>query len=187
MQRRDLPDRELSPGAPFGLLAEFETPEALVEAARRVRDEGYRDLDAFTPFPVYELFAILRLRDRRVLWLGLSGGMFGFALALAMQVFINFDYPINVGGRPLYPVSAFMVVAFELTVLFAALTPAFGMLALNGLPRLNHPVFAAPLFHRASRDRFFLCVLATDPNFDARRTGDFLQDLGPNAVELVLS
>jgi hypothetical protein len=175
-----VPDRRL-----FGLLAEFETPEALVAAAKRTRAEGYRELDAFTPFPVYEIFPVLRLRDRRVLWLGLIGGIFGFSLALGMQMFTNFDFPINVGGRPLYPLSAFMVVGFELTVLFAALTPAIGMLALNGLPRLHHPVFNAPQFYRASRDRFFLCVLATDAKFEPGRTRAFLRDLKPNSVELV--
>jgi hypothetical protein len=173
--------------APYGLLAEFETPEALVEATKKARAKGYRDLDALTPFPVHELFRVLRLRDNRVLWLGLAGGIFGFCLALAMQIYPSFDYPINIGGRPLYPWSAFMVVAFELTVLFAALTPAIGMLALNGLPRLNHPVFGAPAFRRASRDRFFLCVLATDAQFDAHKTRDFLKGLEPNSIELVSS
>ena len=169
----------------YGLLAEFETPEALVSAAERTREAGYRDLDAFTPFPVYELNSILGLHDRRVLWLGLFGGLFGFALALGMQLFTNFDYPVIVGGRPLYALSAFMVVCFELTVLFAALTPAVGMLAVNGLPRLNHPVFAAPAFYRASRDRFFLFVLASDEKFDAQRTRQFLRGLKPHSVELV--
>jgi len=170
---------------PYGLLAEFETPEALVEAAKRTREQGYRELDAFTPFPVHELFAVLRLRDHRVLWLGLFGGLFGFAVAFGMQLFTNFDYPINVGGRPLYALSAFAVVAFELTVLFAALVPAFGMLALNGLPRLHHPVFRAKAFPHASKDRFFLCVLASDAQFDARRTKSFLDTLDPTSVELV--
>ncbi len=169
----------------YGLLAEFETAEALIAAAERTRKAGYRELDAFTPFPVYELSGILDLRDHRVLWLGLIGGIFGFVLALGMQLFINFDYPINVGGRPLYALSAFMVVCFELTVLFGALTPAIGMLALNGLPRLNHPVFAAPAFYRASRDRFFLCVLASDAKFDTQKTRAFLRGLKPNSVELV--
>src|SRR5690242_19441474 len=104
----------------YGMLAEFKTPEALVAAAKQARAEGYRDLDTFTPFPVYEVFPVLRLRDRRVLWLGLFGGMVGFALALGMQLFTNFDYPINAGGRPLYALSALAVIAFELTVLFAA-------------------------------------------------------------------
>ena len=87
----------------YGALAEFETPEALVEAARQARREGYRDLDAFTPFPVEELTKVLRLHDPRVPWLGFFGACFGAALALAMQIFTNWDYPINVGGRPLYP------------------------------------------------------------------------------------
>ncbi len=169
----------------YGLLAEFEPGEALIAAAERTRKAGYRELDAFTPFPVYELSGILDLRDHRVLWLGLIGGIFGFVLALGMQLFTNFDYPINVGGRPLYALSAFMVVCFELTVLFGALTPAIGMLALNGLPRLNHPVFAAPAFYRASRDRFFLCVLASDAKFDTQKTRAFLRGLKPNSVELV--
>jgi hypothetical protein len=177
--------REPAIGEPYGLLAEFETPEALVEAARRAREDGYRDLDAFTPFPVYEIFPVLRLRDRRVLWLGLFGGLFGCAMAFGMQMFTNYDYPINVGGRPLYAMSAFAVIAFELTVLFAALTPAIGMLVLNGLPRLHHPAFGAPAFHRASRDRFFLCVLATDTQFDAGKTRDFLQKLDPTSIEMV--
>ena len=172
-------------GDDYGLLAEFETPEDLIAAAKRVHEAGYRDLDAFTPFPVYELFPVLRLRDRRVLWLGLAGGIFGFVLALGMQLFTNFDYPINVGGRPLYALSAFMVVCFELTVLFAALVPAIGMLALNGLPRLHHPVFGAPAFYRASRDRFFLCVLASDKKFDVQKTRQFLRNLKPRSVELV--
>jgi len=171
----------------YGFLAEFETPEALVEAAKKTRAKGYRDLDAFTPFPVYDLFPVLRLRDRRVLWLGLYGGLFGCAFAFAMQIFINYDYPINVGGRPLYALSAFAVVAFELTVLFSALAAAVGMLALNGLPRLHHPAFNAARFGRATKDRFFLCVLATDPRFDAQETRDFLRTLKPASVELVPS
>jgi hypothetical protein len=170
---------------PYALLAEFKQPEALLEAAKRARAQGYRDLDAFTPFPVYELAPVLRFNDYRVLWLGLAGGIFGFTLAFAMQIFTNWSYPINVGGRPLYPFSAFAVVAFELTVLFAALTPAIGMLALNGLPRLHHPVFSAREFYRASRDRFFLCVLASDAKFDRAATRKFLHDIGAVSVELV--
>jgi hypothetical protein len=169
----------------YGALAEFETPEDLIAAARRARREGYRALDAFTPFPVPELNKILRIRDNRVLWLGFIGACSGAAIALLMQMFTNWDYPINVGGRPLYAWSAFAVVTFELTVLFGALVPAFGMLALNGLPRLNYPVFAAPHFHLASRDRFFLCIGAGDARFDAVKTRQFLASLGASAVEMV--
>jgi hypothetical protein len=146
----------------YGLLAEFDSPEALVAAVRATLGAGYRDLETFTPFPVEGVAELIGVRERRVLWLGLVGGIFGCALALGMQLFTNYDYPIDVGGRPIYPLSAFAVVAFELTVLFAALFPAFGMLYLNGLPRLHHPVFGASRFHLASKDRFFLCIRATD-------------------------
>ncbi len=169
----------------YGMLAEFESPEALVKAARRARAEGYRQVDAFTPFPVEELKDILQFDDSRVLWLGLCGGIFGFAVALGMQSYTNFSYPIDVGGRPIYALSAFAVVAFELTVLFGALFPAVGMLALNGLPRLHYPVLGASRFHLASKDRFFLCIKAQDPRFDPDRTRQFLETLEPSSVETV--
>lgn len=171
----------------YGLLAEFDSPEALVAAAKNARREGFRRMDAFTPFPVDGLDTILRIRDRRVLRLGLIGACLGASVALAMQFFTNFDYPINVGGRPLYPLTAFAVVTFELTILFGALTPAFGMLFLNGLPRLNYPVFGASRFHLASRDRFFLCIKSNDRHFDPRKTAQFLKSLGAQSVEAVPS
>ena len=170
----------------YGVLAEFKTAEALVDAAKQTRGEGYREIDAFTPFPVEELTDVLQLQhSHQVHWLGFFGACFGAALALAMQAFTNWDYPINVGGRPIYAWSAFAVVTFELTVLFGALVPAFGMLALNGLPRLNYPVFGAKRFHLATRDRFFLLIKAGDPRFDAAVTPDFLQRLGPVSIEMV--
>ncbi len=122
---------------------------------------------------------MLELHDRRVPLLGLIGGCVGFVTALAMQLYTNFDYPLDVGGRPLYPLTAFAVVTFELTVLFAAVFTVVGMLAMNGLPRLSYPVFAGRRFHLASRDRFFLCVQAGDPRFDADATRHFLETLGP--------
>jgi hypothetical protein len=169
----------------FGMLAEFETAEALIEAAKAVRANGYRNLDAFTPFPVHQLQEVLKLREFRVPLLCLWGGIAGFCIALLMQLYVNFDYPLNVGGRPQYALTAFAVVTFELTILFAALTPAIGMLALNGLPRLNHPLFEARSFRRASNDRFLLCVLASDPRFDLHATQELLGALDPKSVELV--
>jgi hypothetical protein len=169
----------------YGLLAEFDSPERLIEAARRVRTEGYRDIDSFTPFPVEEMAEIVGFHERRVPWLGLIGACLGASIAVGMQLFTNWDYPINVGGRPVFALSAFAVVTFELTVLFGALLTAFAMLVLNRLPRLNHPVFAAPHFARASKDRFFLCVKARDPRFDEQETRRFLGGLGPESVEAV--
>ncbi len=171
----------------FGLLAEFGDADALVAAAKKVRAAGYRDLDAFTPFPVYELAPVLGLRDYRVLTIGLIGGVSGGLFGLLMQLYTNYNYPIDVGGRPIYALTAFAVVVFEFTILFGALSAVFGMLALNGLPRLHHPVFGARQFHRASRDRFFLCVLASDGKFDRTGTARFLRRLGADSVELVES
>lgn len=176
-----MPERE----SLYGILAEFDSPETLLEAARRAREEGYRDLDAFTPFPVEELRKILRLHDPRVPWLAFGGACFGGTVALGMQLYTNWSYPINVGGRPIYALSAFAVVTFELTVLFGALGAAFGMLTLNRLPRLHEPVFSGSRFHLASRDRFFLYVVASDPCFDEKATPRFLQRVGARSVEVL--
>src|SRR5690348_5493086 len=146
----------------YGLLAEFDSPEALTMAAKRARDAGYRRLDAFTPFPVEGLARILGLPRPNISWVGLIGGFTGAGLALLMQCYVSYDFPLNVGGRPLYAISAFAVVMFELTILFSALSMIVAMLWQNGLPRLNYPLFGAPRFHLASKDRFFLCVAADD-------------------------
>jgi hypothetical protein len=171
----------------YGLVAEFATEDAIVKAARQVRLAGYRDIDAFTPFPLPRLARIMRIRDSRPAWLGLAGGIFGFLLALGMQAFISYVYPLNVGGRPLYPISAYAVVIFELTILFAVLFLFVGLLALNRLPRLNYPVFNAPRFHLASNDRFFLCIKAEDPRFDRESTAGFLRSMGAVSIALVPS
>jgi hypothetical protein len=170
---------------PYGLLAEFDSPEALLQAARRARDAGYHQLDAFTPFPVEGLAGILAIPRPRISVIGLVGGIAGAAFALIMQCFTNFDYPIDVGGRPTYALSAFAVVMFELTVLFSALSMMVAMLWQNGLPRLNYPVFSARQFHRASKDRFFLCVSGENAEFDPRATSALLEKAGALSVELV--
>jgi hypothetical protein len=169
----------------YGLLAEFRSPEDLIAAARKAREAGYRDLDAFTPFPVEGLDRILHLPRPSISFVGLGGAVAGAGIALAMQLFTNYDYPLNVGGRPIYALSAFAVVTFELTILFSALAMLVGMLWQNGLPRLSYPVFGAERFDRASRDRFFLCVSAEDALFDRSRTGAFLSGTGALSVELV--
>jgi hypothetical protein len=169
----------------YGLLAEFDSPEALTAAAKKARAAGYRRLDAFTPFPVDGLAQILRLPRPSISRVGLIGGFAGGGFALLMQCYVNYDFPLNVGGRPLYAISAFAVVMFELTILFSALSMITAMLWQNGLPRLNYPLFAAARFHRASKDRFFLCVSADDGKFDQDRTSGFLRNLGASSVELV--
>jgi hypothetical protein len=169
----------------YGLLAEFDSPEALTAAARKARDAGYQRLDAFTPFPVEGLARILRMQRPNISWIGLIGGLTGGGVALLMQCYVNYDFPINVGGRPLYALSAFAVVMFELTILFSALSMIIAMLWQNGLPRLNYPLFAAKRFHLASKDRFFLCVGAEDEKYDEKQTSAFLQQAGASSVERV--
>ena len=155
---------------PYGILGEFEAPEPLIHAAEAAYASGYRQMDAFTPFPVEDLAEALGLRRERVALITLVGGLCGGTLAFTMQWYCNvIDYPINIGGRPDFSWPAFIPVTFELTVLGAALSAAFGMLALNRLPKPWHPVFNSPEFARASRDRFFICIHARDPHYDPEK------------------
>lgn len=173
--------------AVYGLLAEFEHPEELLVAAREARQAGYQRLDAFTPFPVEELAEELGSGRDWLPWIVLAGGVLGAALAYGMQYYSSvIGYPMNVGGRPLNSWPVFIVIVFELTVLFAALSAVLGMLALNGLPQPYHPVFNVPRFQLATRDRFFLLIEAADPRFDHRRTRRFLEGLGAREVSDVL-
>ncbi len=169
----------------YGLLAEFHDPVDLVTAVRRAKDAGYRQLDAYTPFPIEELAELLGHR-RLLPLIVLIGGVLGMSTAVFMQYYAAVvSYPINVGGRPLASWPAWIPITFELTVLFAALTTVLGMLALNGLPMPYHPVFNVPRFALATRDRFFLCIEARDPLFDREETRRFLERLVPRSVSEV--
>jgi Protein of unknown function (DUF3341) len=167
----------------WGLLAEFERPEELVAAAQRAREAGYRKMDAYTPFPIHGLSDAMGFRPTKLPLVVLAGGILGFATALGMQWFsATIHYPLNVGGRPLASWPSFIPITFELTVLFASLTAVLGMLGMNGLPMPYHPVFNAPRFAFASRDRFFLCIERRDPKFDLADTRAFLNGLGAREV-----
>jgi len=167
----------------FGLLAEFDRPENLVAAARRVRQEGFRKVDAYTPMPVEGLAEALGVPPSPLPPLVLAGGLLGGIGAFAMQYYASVvDYPLTVGGRPPNSWPAFVVIAFEVTVLAAALTAVLGMLALNRLPRPYHPVFNVPRFALASRNRFFLLVEAADPRFDPDATRKLLEELQAQGV-----
>lgn len=167
----------------YGLLAQFHSAAALLQAAHRAHQEGYRRLDAFTPFPVEGLAEALGLRPTRLPVLVLLGSLLGGTVGYSLQYWVNLDvYPLNVGGRPLHSWPAFVIATFELTVLFGAFTCLLGMFALNGLPMPYHPVFNVPNFSFAERDRFFLLIAASDPNFDPDRTRRFLQSLSPAEV-----
>ncbi len=170
----------------YGLMAEFETPTALVEATRRAHAEGYRKMDAYSPVPIEEVANALGFHKTSVPLVVLVGGILGGLSGYLLQWWINtISYPINVGGRPLHAWPSFIIVTFEMTVLFAGLAAVFGMLGLNGLPMPYHPVFNVPRFAMATRDRFFLCIESTDPKFERATTRLFLESLNPHSVEEV--
>ena len=167
----------------YGLMAEFDSPTAIVAATRRAYEAGYRKMDAYTPFPIEELSEAIGFRHSALPLVVLIGGIVGCLGGYALQYWVSaIAYPVNIGGRPLHSWPAFIPVTFETTVLAAALSAVLGMLALNGLPMPYHPVFNVKSFAFATRDRFFLCIEATDPRFDREGTHRFLESLGPREV-----
>ncbi len=168
----------------YGLLAEFDSPSELVHAAEAAYGSGFRRMDCYTPYPVEEAAEAIGFHRDQVSLICLLGGLLGVAAMFGMETWISvWAYPINVAGRPYYSWPAFIVPAYEWTILFAGLSAAFGMLAMNGLPTLYHPLFNAPNFRNgATSDKFFLCLEAADPKFaveDARR---FLESFNPVSV-----
>ena len=177
-----------SGGRLYGLMAEFDTPGALIAAAERARKAGYRRMDAYAPYPIEELVHALGHHHSKLPMMVLGGGILGCLSGLGLQVYVNaFAYPLNIGGKPILSWPAFVPVTFEMTILFASLTAVLGMLALNGLPTPYHPVFNVPRFSAASRDRYFLCIEAVDPRFHAEGTRQFLEKLSPGHVYEVAS
>lgn len=172
----------------YGLLAEFDTPEQLLVATQRAHAAGFRQMDAYTPFPIEGLSDALEFRPKTVPLIALFGGMLGAATGYGMQFYIHtISLPINVGGRPLNSWPSFIPPTFELGVLFSALGLFFGLLILNRHPEPYHPVFNVDGFARASRDRFFLCIEAHDEHFEPQGTRQFLLDLDAREVSDVMA
>jgi hypothetical protein len=170
----------------YSLMAEFDTPEKLLEATRAAYSQGYRMMEAYSPFPVEGLAEALAFHRNRVPRLVFLGGLIGGLAGYFMQWYSSVvDYPLNIGGRPLHSWPSFIPVTFEMTVLGAALAAVLGMLALNGLPRPYHPVFNVPEFVLASDDRFFLSIQTRDPLFDSEATLRFLQSFEPRVITVV--
>jgi Alternative complex III, ActD subunit len=170
----------------YGLMAEFDNPTALVSAARAAREKGYRKMDAYTPFPVEELSDALHLHHNRLPLIVLIGGILGGLTGFLLQYYVTVIYfPINIGGRPLNSWPAYIIITFELTILFGALSTVLGLLALCGLPMPYHPTFNVPRFALASRSRFFLCIESNDPLFDQEKTAKFLESMEPREVSEV--
>ena len=172
---------------PYGLMAEFDNPTALVAAAEKTYAEGYRRFDSYSPYPIHELFDAMHCHDRRVPIFVLLGGITGGLVGFGLQSWVSaVAYPLNIGGRPYISWPMFIPVTFELTILFAALTAVLSWIVLSGLPMPYHPVFNVARFTGgASQDRFFLAIEANDPKYDQRRTLEFLKTLGAREVNEV--
>ena len=167
----------------YGLMAEFDNPTDVVHAAERVYAEGYRKMDAYSPYPIEELSEAIGFHTNRMPLIVLIGGLLGCMGGAALCYWVSTTaYPLNIGGRPLNSWPAFIPVAYECTILLASLAAVFGMILSNGLPQPYHPVFNVPRFALASRDHFFLCVESTDPKFDLVPTRAFLSTLGAQEV-----
>jgi hypothetical protein len=165
----------------YGLLVEFLTAQEILAASHQARGAGYRQMDAYTPYPVEGLAAELGMRATRIPFVVLMGGLVGAGLGFLMQYYsMAIDYAFNSGGRPHNSWPVFIPITFELLILVGAFAAFLGMMFLNGLPHFHHPLFNIPQFDRSSQDRFFLCIEATDPQFDRRITAEFLATLNPH-------
>jgi hypothetical protein len=162
----------------YGMMAEFDNPTDLVKATEHAYSAGYRKMDAYSPYPIEELSDALGFRKNRVPLVVLVGAILGGLSGYLLQYWISaVSVPENIGGRPYNSWPAFIIVTFEMTILFGGISAVVGMLALNGLPMPYHPVFNNPRFTSVTRDRFFLCIEAADPKFDTVSTGSFLMGL----------
>jgi Protein of unknown function (DUF3341) len=172
----------------YGIMAEFDSAQALVDAAHHTHEAGYVKIDAYSPFPVEGLAEAMGFHKNRVPLVVLIGGLIGGLSGYALQYWVSaISYPINVGGKPYHSWPAFIVVTFEMTILFAGISAVFGMLALNGLPMPYHPVFNVPRFALATKDRFFLIVFSTDPKYSPNETRRFLESMSPRSISEVPS
>jgi hypothetical protein len=166
-----------------GVMAEYDTGQELVDAARKAMAEGFAKIEAYSPVPIEELNDIIHKKRTILPKLVLAGGLTGMATGFGLQYWASvIEYPMNIGGRPLASWTTFIVPSYELTILFAALTAAIGMIVLSGLPQPYHPVFNVERFSMASSDKFFLVIESKDAKFDARKAADFLRGTGAKGV-----
>jgi hypothetical protein len=172
----------------YGLMAEFDSAQELIDAAHKTHAAGYQKIDAYSPFPVEGLAEAIGFHKNRVPLVVLIGGILGGLSGYMLQYWVAaITYPTNIGGRPYHSWPSFIIVTFEMTILFGGLSAVFGMLALNGLPMPYHPVFNVPEFKKASENKFFLVVFSSDPKYDSVATLNFLKGLSPSMIAEVPS
>ena len=170
----------------YGLLAEFETPADLMHAAEKVRDAGFRRWDVFTPYPVHGMDNAMGLKNSKVGWFSFFGGVTGYTTGMLLIYLTNrIDYPILIGGKPMFSPFAAFPPSYELTILLGAFGALFGMLILNRLPRLHHPLLKHERFRLATHDRYFLVIETADPRYRDAETRQLLESTGSKRIEMV--
>lgn len=170
----------------YGVLAEFKTPKELVDVSKTITKHGYRQYDTFSPFPIHGIDKAMNLPKSKLGWIVMGHGLIGFTGALTMIYFMMVvDYPLNISGKTLMNIPAWIPVVFELTVLLSAFGAVFGMFFLNGLPRFNHPLFNSENFKKATDDGFFVCIESKDPQFDEEKVQSMLKDAGATNIESI--
>ncbi len=171
---------------PYGIVAEFETAADILHAAEKVRDEGFRRWDVYTPFPVHGMDGAMGMKNSKVGWFAFIGAVSGYTIGMLMIWWMNaYDYPIIVGGKPMFSPFAAFPPSYELTILLGAFGALFGMLFLNRLPRLYHPLLKNRRFALATHDRFFVVIETSDPKYSETETRRLLENLGSKHIEVV--
>ncbi|HXW60336.1 MAG TPA: DUF3341 domain-containing protein [Myxococcota bacterium] len=170
----------------IGLLASYDSPQAIFHACEQIRDAGFKRFDSYTPFPVHNLDKAMGLGPSYLPWIVLAMGTSGCILAMLFMIWVSaFDYPLNIGGKPTWSIPAFIPVTFEVTVLFSGLTAVFGMLGLNGLPRYHDPLHNIASFAKVTDDTFFVLIEADDKKYDQQAVTDFLISTGAKSTVVV--
>lgn len=172
----------------LGVLAEYDTTHDIFHACEQVRDAGFRRFDSYTPFPVHNLDKAMGLGPSYLPWLVLIAGTTGATIAMLFMVWVSaYDYPLNIGGKPLFSIPAFIPVTFEVTILFSGLTAVFGMFLLNRMPTYHHPLFSIEKFAKVTDDKFFIMIDAHDKKYDREKVTEFLRNTGAKSTTVVES
>lgn len=170
----------------YGILAEFRNPKELIDVAKLINEKGFKYFDTFSPFPIHGMDKAMNLAKSKLGWIVAGHGLLGLSGAFAMIYYMMvIDYPLNISGKPLMNIPAWIPVIFELTILLSAFGAVFGMFFLNGLPKLNHPLFNSENFKKATDDGFFVCIESVDPQFEEEKVVKLLKDAGGTNIETI--